>query len=164
MTETTKPVNLMRTAEVLRMCGIQYEVDSDGDLCFWIRPSEGDPAAFFIWVTCTDFTLAVSGGLEVLYDAEPGKINDLLISYQQEFWAPTVYSVEREDRVRIYGRAAFHIAAGASDRQLAAWIMHGIAAVEAFARMLDRRLVPPSPGRDGIVSAEELERWLDDLR
>ena len=57
MTETTKPVNLMRTAEVLHMCEIQYEVDSDGDLCFWIRPDEGDPAAFFIWLACTDFTL-----------------------------------------------------------------------------------------------------------
>ena len=106
MTETTKPVNLMRTAEVLRMCGIQYEVDSDGNLCFWIPPDEGDPAAFFVWLTCTDFTLAVSGGLEVLYDAGAGRINDLLVGYQREFWAPTGYSVEREDRVRIYGREA----------------------------------------------------------
>src|SRR5271154_4621534 len=107
MTETTKPVDLMRAAEVLRMCGIQYEVDSDGDLCFWILPDEGDPAAFFIWLTCTDFTLAVSGGLEVLYDAAAGRINDLLIGYQREFWAPAGYSVEREDRVGIYGRTAF---------------------------------------------------------
>jgi hypothetical protein len=162
MTETTKPVNLMRAAEVLRMCGIQYEVDSDGDLCFWIPPDEGDPAASFIWLTCTDFTLAVSGGLEVLYDADAGKINDLLIGYQREFWAPAGYSVEREDRVSVYGRAAFHIAAGASDRQLVEWIMHGIVAVREFARTLDRRLGPPSPAGDDAVSAEELERWLDD--
>jgi hypothetical protein len=163
MTETTKPVNLMRTAEVLRMCGIQYEVDPDGNLCFWILPDESDPAAFFIWLTCTDFTLAVSGGLEVLYSAGAGRINDLLIGYQREFWAPTGYSVEREDQVRIYGRTVFHIAAGASDRQLIAWIMHGIAAVQAFALTLDGSLCPPSPGGgDDIVSAEDLERWLDD--
>ncbi len=162
MTETTKPVNLMRTAEVLHMCEIQYEVDSDGDLCFWIRPDEGDPAAFFIWLACTDFTLTVSGGLEVVYDVGAGTINDLLISYQREFLAPAGYSVESEDRVRIFGRVAFHIAAGASDRQLVAWIIHGIAAVQAFARALDGRLSPPSPGGDHTVSAEELERWLDD--
>ena len=162
MTETTKPVNLMRTAEVLALCGIQYEVDSAGDLCFWLPPADGDPAACFGWLTCTDSTLAVSGGLEVLYDAGAGRINDLLIGYQREFWAPTGYSVECEDRVRIYGRAAFHIAAGASDRQLVAWIVLGIAAVQEFARTLDRRLGPPSPGGDDIVSAEELERWLDD--
>jgi hypothetical protein len=162
MTETTKPVNLMRTAEVLHMCEIQYEVDSDGDLCIWIRPDEGDPAAFFIWLACTDFTLTVSGGLEVVYDVGAGTINDLLISYQREFLAPVGYSVKSEDRVRIFGRMAFHIAAGASDRQLVAWIIHGIAAVQAFARALDGRLRPPSPGGDHIVSAEELERWLDD--
>lgn len=162
MTETTKPVNLMRTAEILRMCGIQYEVDSDGNLCFWIPPDEGDPAAFFVWLTCTDLTLAVSGGLEVMYDAGAGRINDLLIGYQREFWTPTGYSVEREDRLCIYGREAFHITAGASDRQLVAWIMHGIAAVQAFARALDRRLGSPLPGGDDIVSAEDLERWLDD--
>lgn len=162
MGEITRPVNLMRTAEVLRMCAIQYEVDSDGDLCFWIRPDEGDPAAFFIWLACTDFTLTVAGGLEVVYDVGAGTINDLLISYQREFLAPSGYSVENEDRVRIYGRVAFHIAAGASDRQLVGWILHGIAAVQAFARALDGRLRPPSPGGDHIVSAEELERWLDD--
>jgi hypothetical protein len=162
MTETTKPVGLMRAAEALGLCGIRYEVDPDGNLCFWIQPTEGDPAAFFGWLTCTDFTLAVSGGLEVLYDADAGKINDLLIDYQREFWTPSGYSVEHEDRVRIYGRAAFHIAVGASDRQLVAWIMLGITAVQEFARMLDRRLSPPSPTGDDIVSAEELERWLDD--
>jgi hypothetical protein len=161
MTETTKPVDLMRAAGALALSGIRFEADSDGHLCFWISPAEGDPA-FFGWLTCTDSTLAVAGGLEVLYDADPGKINDLLIGYQREFWAPAGYSVEFEDRVRIYGRAAFHIAAGASDRQLAAWIALGINAVQGFARMLDRWLGPPPPGGDDIMSAEELERWLDD--
>ena len=162
MTETTKPVDLMRAAEALRLCGIRYEVDPDGNLCFWIPPAEGDPAAFFGWLACTDFTLAVSGGLEALYDADAGRINDLLIGYQREFLAPSGYSVECEDRVRIYGRAAFHIAAGASDRQLVGWIVLGITAVQGFARMLDRRLSPPMPGGDDNHSAEELERWLDD--
>jgi hypothetical protein len=162
VTETIKPVNIMRTAEVLRMCGIQYEVDSDGNLCFWILPDESDPAAFFIWLACTDVALTVSGGLEVVYDADAGRINDLITSYQREFWAPAGFSVKREDWFRIYGRVAFHIAAGASDRQLVAWIIYGITAVQAFARTLDGGLCPPSPGKDYIVSAEELERWLDD--
>lgn len=162
MTETTKTVDLMRAAGALALSGIRFEADPDGNLCFWVQPAEGDPAAFFGWLTCTDNTLAVSGGLEVLYDADAGKINDLLIGYQREFWAPSGYSVEYEHRVRIYGRAAFHIAAGASDGQLLAWIALGINAVQEFARMLDRRLSPPSPGGDDIMSAEELERWLDD--
>lgn len=162
MIETTKLVNLARTAEVLALCGIQYEVDPDGDLCFWIPAAEGDPAAFLGWLTCTDVTLTVSGGLEVLYDANAGKINDLLISYQREFWTPVGYSVEREDGVRVYGRATFHIAAGASDRQLVAWIALGLGAVQEFARILHRRLCPPLPGGGDIISAEELERWLDD--
>jgi hypothetical protein len=162
MIETTKPVNLARAAEVLAMCGMQYEVGSDGGLYFWIPPAEGDPAAVFGWLTCTDVSLAVCGGLEVLYHADAGRINDLLIGYQREFLAPTGYSVQYEDGVRVYGRAAFHIAAGASDRQLAAWMALGLGAVQAFARMLHRWLVPPSPGGDEIPSAEELERWLDD--
>jgi hypothetical protein len=162
MIETTRPVNLARAAGVLAMCGIRYEVGSDGDLYFWIPPAEGDPAAFFGWLTCTDVSLAVYGGFEVLYDAGAGRINDLLIGYQREFWAPTGYSVEYEDGVRVYGRAAFHIAAGASDRQLVAWMVLGLGAVQEFARALHRGLCPPSPGGDDIVSAEELERWLDD--
>jgi len=162
MIETTKPVNLARAAEVLNMCGIQYDVGSHGDLYFWISPAEGDPAACFGWLTCTDFSLAVYGGLEVLYDSDAGRINDLLIGYQREFWAPTGYTVEYEDGVRIYGRAVFHIAAGASDRQLVAWTVLGIAAIQEFARVLHRSLSPPAPGGRDTVSAEELERWLDD--
>lgn len=162
MIETTKPVNLARAAEVLALCGIQYEVGHDGDLCFWFPPAEGDPAALSGWLTSTDVTLTIYGGFELLYLTGAERINDLLISYQREFSAPTGYSVQREDGVRVYGRALFHVAAGASDRQLVAWIALGLGAVQEFARMLHRRLCPPPPGGDGILSAEELERWLDD--
>jgi hypothetical protein len=162
MIETTRPVTLARAAEVLAMCGMRYQVGSDGDLYFWIPPAEGDPAACFGWLTCTDASLAVHGGLEVLYDADAGTVNDLLIAYQREFLAPTGYSVQFEDGVRVYGRAAFHTAAGASDRQLVAWMVLGIAAIQELARALHRGLAPPPPGGDDIASAEELERWLDD--
>ena len=114
------------------------------------------------WLTSTDVTLTIYGGFELLYLTGAERINDLLISYQREFSAPTGYSVQREDGVRVYGRALFHVAAGASDRQLVAWIALGLGAVQEFARMLHRRLCPPPPGGDGILSAEELERWLDD--
>lgn len=162
MIETTKPVNLARAAEVLALCGIQYEVSPDGDLCFWFPSAEGDPAALFGWLVSTDVTLTIYGGFEVLYSASAERINDLLIRYQREFSAPTGYSVQREDGVRVYGRALFHVAAGASDRQLVAWIALGLGAVQEFARMLHRRLCPPLPGGDDILSAEDLERWLDD--
>lgn len=162
MIETTKPVNLARAAEVLALCGIQYEVGPDGDLCFWIPGTERDPAAMFGWLTCTDVTLTVCAGFEVLYRTGAGRINNLVISYQREFSAPTGYSVEREDGIRIYGRALFHIAAGASDRQLVAWIALGLGAVQEFARMLHRSLCLPPPEENDAISAEDLERWLDD--
>jgi hypothetical protein len=162
MTETTKPVNLVRAAEVLALCGIQYEVSPDGGLCFWFPPAAGDPAALFGWLTSTDLALTICGGFEVLYHTSAERINDLLISYQREFSAPTGYLVQHEDGVRIYGRALFHVAAGASDRQLVAWISLGLGAVQEFARMLHPRLCLPRPGGDDILSAEDLERWLDD--
>jgi len=162
MTETTRPVNLARAAEVLALCGIQYEVDPGGNLCFWLPAAEGDPAAFLGWLTCTDVALTVYGGLEVLYNTGAGRINDLLIGYQREFWAPTGYSVEYEDGVRVYGRAPFHVAAGASDRQLVAWIALALDAVQEFARLLHRGLCPPPPDGDDVISAEDLERWLDE--
>src|SRR5271166_3106013 len=146
MSETTKPVNLARAAEVLTLYGVQYEVDPAGDLCFWVPAAEGDPAAFFGWLTCTDVTLGVYGGLEILYNISAGSINDLLISFQREFWAPTGYSVEYEDQVRVFGRMPFHTAAGASDRQLVAWIAFAINAVRDFALILHRRLDPHPPG------------------
>ena len=162
MIETTKPVNLARAAEVLALCGIQCEASQEGDLCFWFPAAEGDPAALFGWLTSTDVTLTIYGGFEVLYLSGAQKINDLLISYQRGFSAPTGYSIQREDGVRVYGRTTFHVAAGASDRQLVAWIALGLGAVQEFARMVHRRLCRPAPGAGNIVSTEELERWLDD--
>lgn len=162
MIETTQPVNLARAADALTICGMQYEVGPDGDLCFWFPPVEGDPAALFGWLTSTDVTLTISGGFEVAYRTSVEKISKLLISYQREFSAPTGYAVQHENGVRVYGRALFHVAAGASDRQLAGWTAIGLGAVQEFARMLHWKLCPPPPGGNGTLSAEDLERWLDD--
>ncbi len=162
MVEITKPVNLARAAEVLALYGIQHEVAPEDGLRFWIPAAAEDPTAIFGWLTHTDITLTVSGGFEVVYLIDAGRINDLIIGYQREFLAPTGYSVEGEDGVRVYGRTFFHTATGASDRQLVAWISLGLGAVREFARMMHRRLCPPPPAGDDAISAEELERWLDD--
>jgi Putative bacterial sensory transduction regulator len=156
MSDIAQPVGLARVAEALTVNGIRYRVDENGDLAFLLRVCAEEAGHTLAGrFRCAGTAVTVLAGLGTVYAAAPATVHRLVAGWQREYTGPAAQVAELPDGIAVRGQMELFTTAGATGRQLAAFIKISIDAIGRFVLSLDARLREP-----GTPTAAELDRWL----